>query len=98
MVNNLPCVSVNESYHDQLTGLTWLLWEAEPSRGQRGPESLHQLFFFVLNEEGPSERLPMRPLTLDLRTDPTDGAPTYEFRNIQTFLTNYWVNQIMRFV
>lgn len=54
-------------------------------------------FFFVLNEEDPSERLPMRPMTLDLRTDPTDGVPTYDFRNIQTFLTNYRVNQIMRF-
>lgn len=54
-------------------------------------------FFFVLNEEDPSERLPMRPLTLDLRTDPTDGVPTYDFTNIQTFLTNYRVNQIMRF-
>lgn len=55
VVNNLLCVSVNESYHDQLTGLTWLLWEAEPSGGQPEPDSLHQPFFFVLNEEGQSE-------------------------------------------
>lgn len=72
-------------------------------RAERGPTpvrltaSTFFFFFFVLNEEDPSERLPMRSLTLDLRTDPTDGVPTYDFRNIQTFLTNYRVNQIMRF-
>lgn len=71
-------------------------------RAEKGPTrarlTASTFFFFVLNEEGPSERLPMRPLTVDLRTDPTDGAPTSDFRNTQTFLTNYWVNQIMRFV
>lgn len=42
-IQQYSCVRVNQCYHDQLTGLTWLRWEAEPCGGTLKSQSLLQI-------------------------------------------------------